>query len=42
MDELGENAYDEAMESVGEAVNDEKEEMVLRSNCQSDSKWLIG
>jgi hypothetical protein len=27
---------------VGEAVNDEKDEMVLRSNCQSDSKWLIG
>lgn len=44
MDELGEwlgddmNAYDDAMERLGEAVSDEKGDMLFFSSCHNDSK----
>lgn len=44
MEELGEwlgedmNAKEEAIERLGEAVSEEKGDMLFFSNCQSDSK----
>jgi hypothetical protein len=36
------NAYEEAMDKEGDAVKEENGDAEFFSNCQRESKWLIG